>query len=291
MAGRSFTDSMPALVFWVSRSGCGPQAARTAPLTKVVVRMESGVHVGPMLVVLLVVLTIGASLVTYLARWGDHRAPVVAAVRALLQLGVVSLVIAAVLRSVWWTLLFVAVMMVTASITAGSRIAQTLRPRAWWACVPVAGGVLPTLALVMVSTAVPWKPISILPIAGILIGGAMTATALAGSRQLDELRVRHGEYEAALGIGLTRREAATLIGGPAAALALVPGLDQTRTVGLVTLPGAFVGVLLGGASPLQAGAAQLLVLVALLQVQAIAAVLTTWVIGGGRLYRSEPLTV
>jgi len=38
-------------------------------------------------------------------------------------------------------------------------------------------------------------------------------------------------------------------GAGAAALALVPGLDQTRTVGLVTLPGAFVGVLLAGASP------------------------------------------
>lgn len=34
---------------------------------------------------------------------------------------------------------------------------------------------------------------------------------------------------------------------PAASDALLPGLDQTRTVGLVTLPGAFVGMLLGGA--------------------------------------------
>ncbi|MFI6743032.1 ABC transporter permease [Nonomuraea sp. NPDC050451] len=29
----------------------------------------------------------------------------------------------------------------------------------------------------------------------------------------------------------------------------MPALDQTRTVGLVTLPNAFVGMLLGGASP------------------------------------------
>ena len=54
----------------------------------------------------------------------------------------------------------------------------------------------------------------------------------------------------------------------------MPGLDQTRTVGLVTLPGAFVGMLLGGASPLQAAAVQLLVLVALLLVQALAVVTT-----------------
>lgn len=52
--------------------------------------------------------------------------------------------------------------------------------------------------------------------------------------------------------------------------ALLPGLDQTRTVGLVTLPGAFVGMLLGGASPVEAGAVQLFVLVALMAVQVVA---------------------
>ena len=42
----------------------------------------------------------------------------------------------------------------------------------------------------------------------------------------------------------------------------MPGIDQNRTVGLVTLPGAFVGVLIGSGDPVQAGAAQVLVLTA-----------------------------
>jgi putative ABC transport system permease protein len=112
------------------------------------------------------------------------------------------------------------------------------------------------------------------PIAGILIGGAMTATSLAGRRALDTLRTRHGEVEAALALGLTDREAVLLMCRPNASEALLPALDQTRTVGLVTLPGAFVGVLLGGASPVEAGAAQLLVLVGLLAVETIAVVVT-----------------
>jgi putative ABC transport system permease protein len=65
-----------------------------------------------------------------------------------------------------------------------------------------------------------------------------------------------------------------LIAQPVAATALVPALDQTRTVGLVTLPGAYVGVLLGGGSALQAGAAQLLVLVGLLAAEVVA----VWVV-------------
>jgi putative ABC transport system permease protein len=97
---------------------------------------------------------------------------------------------------------------------------------------------------------------------------------LASRRGLDELRSRRGEVEAAQALGLMDRDARLMVSRPAAAEALVPGLDQTRTVGLVALPGTFVGTLLGGATPVQAGAVQLLVLVALLAVQCGAVVLT-----------------
>ena len=108
---------------------------------------------------------------------------------------------------------------------------------------------------------------------------------LAGQRALDELRVRHGEMEAGLALGLPERDARLEIARPAAATALIPGLDQTRTVGLVTLPGAFVGMLIGGASPLLAGAVQLFVLVALLAVQAVAVTVVLELVARGRITR------
>jgi putative ABC transport system permease protein len=64
-------------------------------------------------------------------------------------------------------------------------------------------------------------------------------------------------------------------------------MDQTRTVGLVTLPGAFVGVLLGGGSALQAGATQLLVLIALLAAEAIAAALTLELVARSLIRRAS----
>ena len=75
---------------------------------------------------------------------------------------------------------------------------------------------------------------------------------------------------------------------PAAATALVPPLDQTRTVGLVTLPGVFVGVLLGGGSPLEAGAAQLLVLVGLLAAQVAAVWTVVELVAQARLVPDVP---
>lgn len=241
------------------------------------------VMIGPLLAVLLVVLAAAAALVVKLLELGRARDTLIAVVRAIVQLAGVSLIIGLVLRSLWLTAAFLALMVLVGGATSAKRITGSLRPSSWWAVVPILSGLVPALALILASTVVPLHPVAVLPSAGILIGGAMTATSLAGRRTVDELTVRKGEYEAALSIGLGRRDAVTLVARPAAALALIPGMDQTRTVGLVTLPGAFVGVLLAGASPWQAGATQVLVLVALLLVQAIAVAVTVELIAAGLL--------
>ena len=223
-----------------------------------------------------------AGLAAAINRWGQlghGRDDIRAALRACLQLGVVGLLILAVLRSWWLTLGFITLMLSVASVTAGRRL--TPKGQWWYAVAPVVLGAVPVAGGLMLSGLIPRQTIAVVPIVGILIGGAMTATTLAGKRALDALRTRHGEYEAALSIGLLPRDSALLIGREDASLALVPGLDQTRTVGLVTLPGAFVGMLLGGASPLQAAAVQLVVLVALLLVQAIAVLLTVELVARG----------
>ncbi len=170
-----------------------------------------------------------------------------------------------------------------AAWTSGNRMKAGRR--GWWAALPIAAGAVPVFGLLLAVGVVDPRGIVLVPIGGILLGGAMTATTLAGSRALDELATRRGEVEAALALGLLPRDAIKEICRPAAAHALVPALDQTRTVGLVTLPGAFVGMLLGGATPVEAGAVQLLVLVALLAAEAVAIAAAVEVVAGGLLRR------
>jgi putative ABC transport system permease protein len=55
----------------------------------------------------------------------------------------------------------------------------------------------------------------------------------------------------------------------------------------VTLPGAFVGVLLGGGTPLEAGAAQILVLIGLMCAQAITTAVLLRLIATGRVVRRD----
>jgi putative ABC transport system permease protein len=200
-----------------------------------------------------------------------------AALRAVVQLAAVGAVVGVALQHTLGAIAFVLVMFVVATLTSTRRIHSTaVIPRQWAYCAAaIGGGALVVLLLLILPGVVPRNPATILPMGGIIIGGAMTATTLAGRRVLAEYGTRYGEFEAGLSIGLLSPDAFKLVAGPVAGDALLPALDQTRTVGLVTLPGAFVGMVLGGASPTAAAALQLVVLVGLVAAESIAILIIT----------------
>ena len=221
--------------------------------------------------VLLLVVALAADRVGSL---GVRRDLLVAAARAVVQLSLVGLVVAAVLRTPVLAPLYLVVMLVAASATSTRRIG--VPGRSWTAASSAIGlSSALTVAVVVLSRAVPVDARHVVPLAAQVIGGAMTATSLAGQRYVDQVAASWSEVEGWLAIGATATEAVREQGRLASARALVPALDQTRNVGLVVLPGAYVGLLLGGASPLDAGRLQLLVLVGLLAAEAVAVVVVT----------------
>jgi putative ABC transport system permease protein len=224
--------------------------------------------------VLLLVVALAADRVGSL---GVRRDLLVAAVRAVAQLSLVGLVVAAVLRTPVLAPLYLVVMLVAASATSTRRIG--VPGRSWTAASSAIGlSSALTVGVVVLSRAVPVDVRHVVPLAAQVIGGAMTATSLAGQRYVDQVAASWSEVEGWLALGATATEAVREQGRLASARALVPALDQTRNVGLVVLPGAYVGLLLGGASPLDAGRLQLLVLVGLLAAEAVAVVVVTRVL-------------
>ena len=236
------------------------------------------------LAVVLGVLVAVAVTASRLGRLGVERNHVTAASRAVVQLAAVSLVITAALGSIWWSLAFALLMFSVATWTSSGRI-DVPRAQVPMVGAAVAAGAVPVLALILGSGVVPFNGAGLVPTAGIVIGGAMTAATLTGRRAYDELQTSFGTYEAGLAIGLPSPEAAFEVIQPSGREALTPGLDQTRTVGLVTLPGAFVGVLLGGGTPLEAGAAQIMVLIGLMAAQAITTAVLLRLVAHGRVVR------
>ena len=122
------------------------------------------------------------------------RGIVRATVRAVLQLAVVSAVVSAVIvavvRSLWLSAAFVLVMLVVAAAMSARRM--TGDRSGLLAVVPIAIGATVVLAIVLLTGVVPPVGIAVVPIGGIVLGGAMTATSLPGRRALDELDGRRG---------------------------------------------------------------------------------------------------
>lgn len=101
---------------------------------------------------------------------------------------------------------------------------------------------------------------TVVPLAGMMVGNAISATVLAARRVIDELRDHRDEVEARLALG----QPATVASRPylAAALrtALTPQIENTKAVGLVALPGAMTGLILAGVPPLDAVLVQAVVM-------------------------------
>ncbi|HNP55610.1 MAG TPA: ABC transporter permease [Gordonia sp. (in: high G+C Gram-positive bacteria)] len=236
------------------------------------------IRIGPALVIVIVVLAGIAVAVNVVASSGHGRETAIAVIRAVVQLAAFAAILAVVIKHLWASVLFLLFMSVVAAWTSATRITGRSRPplqTALLCLLPVAAPTAVVTLAVALLGVVPAKGIAIIPTAGIMLGNAMIATSLAARHAHDELRSRHGEVEAALSLGFLTRDARLEVVRPAAATALIPGIDQTRSVGLVTIPGSFVGMVLGGASTTAAAIMQLFVLVALLAVAAIAVLTTT----------------
>ena len=202
---------------------------------------------------------------------GVERELAVASLRAAVQLAVVGAVVALVFEHVGLAWAFVAVMLAAASATSGRRLAGLPQATAR-AGGAIAAGAATALVPLLVSGAFSTGPRELVPVAGILIGGAMAATSVTGRRVRDRAGEDLTGIETRLLLGAGVAEALAPAARGAATTALIPILDQTKSVGLVTLPGTFVGLILGGATPAEAARVQLTVLLALLAVEVVAAV-------------------
>lgn len=248
-------------------------------------------NTGPTIWFLLVILLTIAGVVCAVVLRVSFWSVLVAGGRAFAQLAVVALLVSQLGRSPWFVAGFLLLMLGVASWTAAKRVNHT---RAVMAGIAILAGVLPVCGMLFATGVLPPDGLAVAAVVGQLIGGCMTASTLAGRRLTQELKLRRGEVEAGLALGLTSQQARSLVARPVASEALLPALDQTRTVGMVTLPGAFVGLILGGAAPVEAGMIQLLVLVALLAAETITVATTTHLAENGligEVYRSPKVPV
>ncbi len=195
---------------------------------------------------------------------GIGRDLVVGSLRAVVQLYLVGLILAVVFQAAqwYWVLLILAVMTAVAAQAATSRLAKPMPHARGIAALALTVSTAVTLAYVIgaIVRVRPWyEPQYIIPVAGMILGSAMTSAALAGDRLQGDLRVRADEVEARLALGFSGREAVQPMARTALRAAMIPTVNGMMTVGLVQLPGMMTGQILAGSSPLLAIKYQLVV--------------------------------
>ena len=219
-------------------------------------------------VVLLMVVTVG---VLTWSRSPHRFAPALAVLRGAVQLGLISLVLGGVITSPLWVACALLVMFAVAAATATRRIGFTA-PHATLVVLGMGLGVVVALVVVFATGAILAEPRYLLALGGIVIGNTMSIATLAGRRLRESTLERWDEVEGWLALGAQPRQATLDMARAAVHSALIPSTDQTKTTGLVTLPGAFVGAIFGGISPLEAGRFQIVVLASIMAAGALTAV-------------------
>lgn len=236
--------------------------------------------VGPFGVVAALVLVATALVVSWRFHLGLSRSLLEAAALACAQLLVVGSALLVVIRPgqpLVWSWVWVAGMIGYASWTVRRRV-------------PTAPGVLSAaLTSFGVTTAIalavlfglsifPVEGRTVVPLAGMAVGNSMTAAVVAARTLVERFTEQRGQVEAGLALGMTPGQAISPLIRSILREALSPQIERTRTVGLVFLPGAMVGLILAGVDPLDAVMVQVVVMYLVLGAVASSASVITIVV-------------
>ncbi|MCU1468927.1 MAG: hypothetical protein JWQ39_76 [Glaciihabitans sp.] len=206
----------------------------------------------------------------------------IAIARAVLQLAILTVILNGVISNAGWVAVFLAVMIIAATWVVIRRLQLRMVTGVVIAAVIAVASAVPA-TVVFVTGAVDFTPRYVLAVGGIIIGNGMTVSTLMGRSLAASFGTNRDEIEGWLALGATPRQASRRVVRLAASTALIPSTDQTRTTGIVTLPGAFVGAIFAGASVVQAAEFQMLVLASILVAGALSVACLTWIFGAPRV--------
>lgn len=204
---------------------------------------------------------------------GLGREVLIASARAAVQLVAVGALLLVLFKHTGLpgALAWVTAMVLLAGRVAGGR-AKGLPHATRVATIGVAVGAAATLGLLLVARVIDTSGRVVVPVGGMVVTGAMQGASLTLQRMRDEASSGRRAVEARLALGLDGGTAFAPHLRTALRNALIPAIDGTKVVGLISLPGATVGLLLAGVNPLTAIRYQVVVMYMLLGGAAVAAV-------------------
>lgn len=223
------------------------------------------IALGPVQLAVATGLVVLAGGVSVLLKLGLESRLAVAAIRTVVQLGLVGVILERVfaLDQPLLVVLLVLVMTVFAAREAVARTGRGYRGIGLDAWITMAGSCLlvGTVVTQVVVGVRPWfDPQYVIPLFGMILGNSLNGMALCLDRFIDHLASRSSELELYIAYGATRRETLGVPLRAAVKTGMIPIINAMSVVGIVALPGMMTGQILAGSSPMQAVAYQIVVM-------------------------------
>lgn len=200
-------------------------------------------------------------------RLGVERTLAVAAVRMVIQLGLVALVLELLFTTVspWLTLAVALVMLAFAGHEVMARQAHRFTGVWGWnigvSSMAAAAGLVTVFSLLTQIQPDPWyHPRFAIPLLGMVLGNTMTGVALGLDILTTGASVEVRAIEARIALGHTRFQALRGVMRRAVRGALMPTINAMAAAGVVSLPGMMTGQILSGVPPVEATKYQLLIM-------------------------------
>ncbi|WNC14366.1 ABC transporter permease [Brevibacillus brevis] len=215
-----------------------------------------------------------ALLLSVWQKLGLEKEIAIGTVRSTVQLLAIGYVLQFVFQSdhIGFILILIVMMVSVASWNAASRGAG-LPGIFWRIAIALSVTELVTMGLLVLLGLVSPTPQYLIPMSGMIIGSSMVVCGLYLNHMNRETESSRGEIEALLSLGATPRQAIQGVLKRAVKASMIPTFDTMKTIGLVQLPGMMTGMIVAGASPIDAVRYQILIMLTFSSSAAISAVL------------------
>lgn len=109
------------------------------------------------------------------------------------------------------------------------------------AFIAITSGTLLTLLILIITKAIAFTPMQVIPITGMIAGNAMIAVGLCFNNLGQRFSSQQQQIQEMLSLGATPKVASIAIIRDSIRASLIPTVDSAKTVGIVSLPGMMSG--------------------------------------------------
>ncbi len=247
--------------------------------------MSDVIHISLLELMAAAALVAIAAIISYFLRLKMEKDILIATARAFIQLMAVGYILDWIFNLNKWYLVTAWLLLMIGIASYNAMRRQTRRfpgllPR-FTAAIAFSSVISMALGIGLIIRPSPfWDPQYLIPIGGMIIGNAMSASALAINRLNSEMKTGRDKIEAALSLGSSVHSASL----PAVRAAIRAGMlhivTNTMVVGLVHLPGMMTGQIVGGVDPGETVRYQVFIMYVLITSNALSALISTMLIRG-----------